>query len=104
MSAIVNHMVRDALDALGARFARIECVKKDGSIREMIVQRAKEKYEVTGGRPEATLARKVNNPDLVNVWSVADQGFRSINVRRVMSITADGSYRRFRDYAEASNG
>jgi hypothetical protein len=100
----VNEQVRDALDALGARFARIECVKKDGSIREMIVQRAKEKYEVTGGRPEATLARKVNHPELVNVWSVADQAFRSINVRRVMSITADGNYRRYRDYEEAVNG
>jgi hypothetical protein len=100
----VNEQVRDALDALGARFARIECVKKDGSIREMIVQRAKEKYEVTGGRPEATLARKVYHPELVNVWSVADQAFRSINVRRVMSITADGNYRRYRDYEEAVNG
>lgn len=104
MFDFTNEQVRNTLDGLGARFARIECVKKDGSIREMIVQRAKEKYEVTGGRPEATLARKVNNPDLVNVWSVADQGFRSINVRRVMSITADGSYKRFRDYDTASNG
>lgn len=86
----VTAQIVNKLDSLGNRFAKIEFVKKDGSIRELIVQRAAEKYRITGSRPDATETRRRNHPELVNVYSVDAKGFRSVDVRTVLSITADG--------------
>lgn len=44
------------------------------------------------------MARRVNHPELVNVWSVGDKAFRSVNVNAVLSIASEGTVVNYRLY------
>lgn len=87
--------IRNRINAAGGRFAGVEFIKKDGSLRTMNVQPARLKFEVKGdaaseAAQRATETRKANNPNLMPVWDVAADAIRSINLDTVLAVTVDG--------------
>lgn len=87
--------VRKLIESAKGRFAAVDFIKKDGTLRTMQVQPAALKFHVAGddasdAAKKATATRKANNPNLMPVWDVASQGVRSINLDTVLGVTLDG--------------
>lgn len=84
--------IRALLLGAGSHFASVEFVKKDGTIRTMLVQPATGPVRLAAapqaseeGKAAAKI-RAANNPHLLNIWDHAKAAWRSVNldtVRRV---------------------
>jgi hypothetical protein len=83
------------IDTAGARFVRIDFVKKDGSIRRMTVA-PKARTGLVGdaasdGAKAGVAKRKVNHPNLKAVYDVHAEGWRSINLDTGYAVKVDGT-------------
>lgn len=88
--------IRRLIEGAGGRFASVKFVKKDGEVRVMQVQPAAGKFHVVGdaaseSAKQAVETRKQNHPNLMAIWDVAKQAFRSINLDTVQEVRVDGT-------------
>jgi len=93
LNRMYPHM-RALIESAQGRYCFVEFMKKDGSMRRMIVQPAMLKFKVVGNAASdaakrRTKAWKENNPNLMPVWDVEAEGIRSINLDTVTQITVD---------------
>lgn len=87
--------MRELIESAKGRFCYVEFEKKDGTLRKMIIQPAKLKFEIKGDEAseeakKRTEVRKANNPHLMPVWDVQAEGIRSVNFDTVRSIHVNG--------------
>lgn len=87
--------IRELLNQGKGQFVSVTFLKKDGTERTMNVQPAAGKYRVKGeaaSEPakQAAKTRAERYPNLLNVWSVDKQAFRSINMDTVTSVRCNG--------------
>lgn len=86
--------IRKLIASAKGRFASVEFVKKDGTLRTLQVQPAAAKFHVLGDKAsaraqQATKARKENNPHNLAVWDVIDQCFKTVDLDTVLAVTVD---------------
>ncbi len=91
---------RALIDAAGGRFLGVEFVKKDGSLRRMQVQPAKVARDWDAELPldtrrQAAWTRALRHPHLVPVWDVRKRAPRTLNLRTLRRLAADGRVHRF---------
>jgi hypothetical protein len=90
--AILESMIRQT----GSRFARIDFVKADGSLRTMVTQfatgakRHREAPAASLRGQKAAQTRDENNPNLFRVWDSLAMGFRTVNLDTVKSFRFRG--------------
>jgi hypothetical protein len=89
-------LIRSLIESAGGRFASVTFTKKDGTERVMQVQPAAGKFRVVGdaasdSAKQAVATRKENHPNLLPIWDVAAQAFRSINLDTVKRVVVDGT-------------
>jgi hypothetical protein len=94
--------IKALINSAGGRFAAVDFVKKDGTLRTLQVQPAALKFHLVGdaasdAAKRATETRKANNPNLLPVWDVANQAVRSINLDTVLGVTVDNQ--RYEEFA-----
>ena len=87
--------MRELIESAKGRFCYIVFEKKDGTMRKMIIQPAKLKFEIKGDEASdeakrRTVVRKANNPHLMPVWDVEKEAIRSINFDTVQTIHLNG--------------
>jgi hypothetical protein len=88
-------LIRKIAEDQGARIFSVLFVKKDGTLRRMLVQYAATATHMLGDKaPEhkqrAAQMRRDMNPNLLNVWDIGKHGFRSINMDTVREIRGEG--------------
>ena len=79
----------------GSKIFSVTFLKKDGTLRTMLVQDAVTKFLCKGDAAseaarKAVLSRKLNNPNLLNVYDIQKQAIRSINMDTVIQISGKG--------------
>jgi hypothetical protein len=89
-------MVRNLIDSAGSTFVGVEYVSKSGNNRVMNVQTHAGKSLLKGdaasnSAKRGVVTRAINNPNLMNVYDVANNGWRSINLDTVTKVTVRGS-------------
>lgn len=87
--------LKGLIETAGARFVRVDFVKKDGSLRKMIAA-PKARTGLVGeaaseSAKRAVETRKANNPNLVNIFDTRKKGWRSINLDTVYAVQVDGT-------------
>lgn len=99
--------LRRVLEGTGSKFTIVEFVKKDGTLRTMLIQHAATKFRVKGDAASESAQRGVatraeNHPELFNTYDVDRNAIRSINLDTVLEIrsgrslySAPAGYRRF---------
>ena len=91
----------ELIQSAKGRFMSVTFVKKDMSIRTMNIQPAaiakaiKDPSEVSDADKQRTETRRANNPHLLPVWDVQNQGVRSVNLDTVTEIKIDGEVYRY---------
>jgi hypothetical protein len=80
----------------GSRFTTVEFIKKDGTVRTMRVQPAATKFRVKGeDAPEhkqrAAETRRINHPNLLNIYDVDRDAIRSIDMNTIMIVRGSGT-------------
>lgn len=86
---MVNPMeVKKLLEEVGNGFFMVVFVKKNGQRRRMLCRRGVRKGLADPEHPR--LPSYANCPDIVGVWSVADQAYKSFSVNRVAKIAGAG--------------
>lgn len=95
----VNATIRELIARNGSRFGSVAFVKKDGTLRHLIFQNAKDNSNRVvgselGARMSATFAK--NNPDMMRCWDHVKQAWRTVNLTRVCSVRVSGVNIRFR--------
>ena len=88
--------IKALLATAGARFITIKFRKVNGDERSLTYNAAAAAKRVKGeaanpSAQQAAKTRSANNPNLINVWDHANQGFRSINMDTIFEISIDGS-------------
>lgn len=94
MSSMIDKrraLIRSLIESAGGQFASVTFVKKDGTERLMQVQPAAGKFHVVGdaaspSAKQAVETRKENHPNLLPIWDVAAQAFRSVNLDTVKRV------------------
>ncbi|NAZ36251.1 hypothetical protein [Rubellimicrobium sp. CFH 75288] len=91
---------RDLIAGCGGRFCTVTFLKKDGSLRTMQVQPAALRLREKGERAlpharRAAATRAARHPHLLPVWDVRARAPRSVDLRTVRRIAADGRVHRF---------
>lgn len=81
------------IEGQGSRFVTVEFLKKDGSLRTMLVQSAATKYRVLGeaaaeSAQRAAQTRRERYPNLLNIYDVDRDAIRSINLDTVLTIVS----------------
>jgi hypothetical protein len=86
--------IRALMASSGARFMRVDAVKKDGSIGRFVFNRSLNAARVEGADTEggamAAETRRANNPDLINVWCSMRQRWSSFDATQVVATKARG--------------
>lgn len=87
--------IKALLATAGARFITIKFRKVNGEDRSLTynAKAAAKRVKGDAAKPSAQQAaatRSQNNPNLINVWDHAKQGFRSINMDTIYEISIDG--------------
>lgn len=100
--AHMNETIRELIRGCGSRFGAVAFVKKDGSIRHLVFQNAKDNSarvvgSELGAKMSATFAK--NNPDMMRCFDHHKQAFRTVALDRVLSLHVHGSPIRLRDAA-----
>ena len=84
-------MLRTLLEGCGSRFALVTFVKKDATVRQMLIQHAATKFRVKGESASeqaqrAAKTRAENYPNLFNTYDVDRREIRSINLDTVLHV------------------
>lgn len=87
--------IRELIRSAGGRFASVEFVKRDGTVRVMQVQPACDRFHVKGeaGCPsgrQGAATRALSHPELMPIFDVKKKAFRSINLDTVRKVRVDG--------------
>jgi hypothetical protein len=87
--------MRALVESAKGRFCAVDFIKRDGSLRRMIVQPAALKFHIKGSAASLAAQKrneawKANNPNLMPVWDVEKEAIRSINFDTVQRIAIDG--------------
>jgi hypothetical protein len=87
--------VREIVAGQGSRFTTVEFVKKDGTLRTMLVQHAATKFRVKGdaaseSAQRATATRAAAHPNLLNIYDVDRGAIRSIDMNTVLTVKSGG--------------
>jgi len=82
------------IDTAGARFVRVDFVKKDGTVRKMTVA-PKARVGLAGeaaseGAKAGVAKRKVNYPNLKPVFDIHQGAWRNVNLDSVFAVRVDG--------------
>lgn len=90
------NQIKALLATAGARFITIKFKKVNGDDRSLTYNAKAAAKRVKGesaspSAQQAAATRSANNPNLINVWDHANQGFRSINMDTIYQITVDGT-------------
>ncbi|XAI95955.1 hypothetical protein [Microcystis phage Mwe-JY26] len=99
MSSLIEKrraLIRSLIESAGGQFASVTFTKKDGTVRVMNVQPAAGKFHVVGeaasdSAKQAVETRKQAHPELLAIWDVAKQAFRSINLDTVTRVAVAGT-------------
>lgn len=96
----VNDTIRELIRGAGSTFGAVAFVKKDGSIRHMVFQHAKDNSRrivgsELGAKMSATFAK--NNPNMLKCFDHNKQAWRTVTLDRVLSVRVHGQPFRFRD-------
>jgi hypothetical protein len=88
-------LIRSIMESQGSRICAVTFVKKDGSVRHMLVQYAATATHMKGDeaplyKQAAAAVRRGNYPNLLNVWDIQSHGFRSINMDTITEIKGQG--------------
>ena len=83
--------IREILEATNGRAFTVTFMKKDGTIRTMNCRTGVKKH-LKGGA--STIAHK---PNLMSVWDLKSEGYRSINLSTVINAKVDGAVIDFRN-------
>ena len=89
-------MVRNLINSAGNTFVGVEFTRKDGTIRLMNIRNNAGHSLLAGDNASESAKRGVatraaNNPHLLNVYDVANNAWRSINLDTVHKITIRGT-------------
>lgn len=92
--------IRNLIHRANNHFCTVHFIKKDGTERVMSVQFAATKNHVLGeaaseSARRAVETRKINHPNLMNVYCVDTQSIRSINLDTVYRVTLFGEIHEF---------
>jgi hypothetical protein len=101
----LNASIRGLIESAGSRFGTVLFVKKDGSIRKLQFQQARDNSGRVAGselgqRMAATFS--ANNPDMLRIWDHAAQAWRTVTLSRVLSLRVHGTTYRCRSYQHAA--
>ena len=93
-----NAAIQDLIDANENRYCSVVFLKKDRSLRRMVIHNAQRKFHIVGSELGQRMAasRKANNPNLITVWDASKRAFRSFHADQVLSVRAGGKLYRFR--------
>lgn len=99
-AARINDTIRELIRNNGSRFGAVSFVKKDGTLRHLVFQHAKDNSarvvgSELGARMSATFAK--NNPNMLRCWDHNKQAWRTVNLDRVCSVRVHDVIIRFRD-------
>jgi len=88
--------IKALLATAGARMINIKFRKVNGEERSLTFNPKAAPKRVKGeaaskSAQQAAKTRSDNNPNLINVWDHAKQGFRSINMDTIYQIVIDGT-------------
>lgn len=87
-------MISALMVASGARFMRVDVVKKDGTVGRFVFNRSLNQARVTGASScageMAVEARRANNPNLINVWCSMRRRWSSFDATRVVATKVRG--------------
>jgi len=88
--------VKSLIESAGSTFIGVDFIKADGTFRTMNVQTHAGKSLLAGdaasdSAKQAVETRKRNNPNLINVFDVANSAWRSINLDTVQRVTIRGT-------------
>ena len=95
-------VARSLILKAGSRFGSVAFVKKDGSLRHLTFQQAKDNTDRVlgterGQQASATFA--LNNPNMMRLWDHYAQAWRTVTLDRVLSVRTNGrTYRLRRAY------
>lgn len=87
--------LKGLIETAGARFIRVDFVKKDRTLRKMLAQ-PKARIGLVGeaasdSAKQGVETRKANHPNLLNIYDVQKKGWRSINLDTVYAVQVDGT-------------
>ena len=88
---MTRDFIREYMATVGSTFVSVTFVKKDGTLRTMVVNPLAGRKTLTGTRVAASAKRAANHPHLLNMWDIHSAGWRSINIDTVQQITALGA-------------
>lgn len=93
-STRVNDTLRNLITGAGSRFGAVVFRKKDGTLRKLVFQHAKDNSSRVvgselGERMSATFAR--NNPDMMKAWDHQKQAWRTVNLDAIVSLRVHGA-------------
>jgi hypothetical protein len=81
-------VIRAIMAESGSKYMRIDATKKDGSVARFVFNRARNAAMVVGACTEsgaaAAVSRRINHPDLVNVWCIRRQRWSSFDATCVV--------------------
>jgi hypothetical protein len=100
------NMIRAIIQSAGSRFGTVLFVKKDGTVRRLQFQQARDNSErivgsELGQRMSITFAE--NNPNMMKVWDHQKQAWRTVTLDRVLSLRVNGETIRLREYSHIIN-
>jgi hypothetical protein len=86
--------MRALIESAKGRFMCVDFIKKDNTLRRMIIQPAALKMHIKGDAASEEAKRrnetwKRNNPNLLPVWDVEKESIRCINMDTVTRIAID---------------
>jgi len=89
--ALLRHLIKIA----GGEFFSLTFVKKDGTPRRLVCHLPTTASRAAGDAASASArkavaTRRERHPHLINLWSVCDGGYRSVDLRRVKSLVIRG--------------
>lgn len=98
----INATIRELITRNGSKFGSVAFIKKDGTLRHLTFQHAKDNSarvvgSELGHKMSATFAK--NNPNMMRCWDHAKQAWRTVTLDRVCSVRVSGANIRFRNPA-----
>lgn len=89
-----RRQLRALLETAGSRYISVNFIKANGDDRQITINVKAAASHVQGAKTASTKqaveTRKINNPNLYNVWDNTKQEFRAINLDTVHRIVIDG--------------
>ena len=91
----IQDTIHGVVASQGSKIFSIEFIKKDGSYRKMLVQAAILPKLLKGeaaseSAKKGAETRRLNHPELLNIWCMDHNACRSVNMDTVMRISGSG--------------